>query len=324
MPDGFTYGNGRIEATEVDVSTKMAGRIEKILVDEGDYVKEGQLLTVMQLSTFEADRQEARAQLQQAITDEQSALAQVALRESDKKVSQALVTERQSDLDAAQRRYSRSQILVGKGAVPMEEFDDNETSLAGAKAAVASARAQVGVNQSAIDAAKADVLGTRAAIKAAEARIERIDADIDDSHLKAPRGGRIQYRIAQPGEVLGAGGKVLNLVDLTDVYMAFFLPTEEVGQVALSGDARIILDATPDNPIPAKISYVSSVAQFTPKTVETQSERQKMMFRVKAQISPDFLQENIQLVKTGLPGVTWVRLDPSAEWPDFQAHREPK
>ena len=319
---GLTYGNGRIEATEIDIATKLAGKIEKILVGEGDYVEEGQLLAVMQTTTLEAERAEARAQLQKAVTDEKSAQAQVALRESDKKVSQALVKERQSALDAAQRRYNRSKVLVAKKAVPVEEFDNDETNLSGARAAVASAKAQVDVSQAAIDAAKADVNGKRADIKAAEARIARIEADIADCQLKAPRSGRIQYRIAQAGEVIGAGGKVLNLVDLSDVYMTFYLPETATGLVALSDDARIVLDAAPDRAIPARISFVASVAQFTPKTVETQVERQKLMFRVKAQIDRAFLEKHIDYVKTGLPGVTWVRIDPEAKWPENLTPKE--
>ena len=152
--------------------------------------------------------------------------------------------------------------------------------------------------------------------EAADADIARIQADIDDSLLTAPREGRIQYRIAQPGEVLSAGGRVLNLVDLTDVYMTFFLPEEVAGKVSLGADVRLVFDAIPDIPIPAEVSYVASVAQFTPKTVETQSERQKLMFRVKARIDPALLRKYIKLVKTGIPGVTWVKLDPAAEWPE--------
>ena len=163
---------------------------------------------------------------------------------------------------------------------------------------------------------QAEAAGAAAAIEAADADIARIQADIDDSLLTAPREGRIQYRIAQPGEVLSAGGRVLNLVDLTDVYMTFFLPEEVAGKVSLGADVRLVFDAIPDIPIPAEVSYVASVAQFTPKTVETQSERQKLMFRVKARIDPALLRKYIKLVKTGIPGVTWVKLDPAAEWPE--------
>ncbi len=96
----------------------------------------------------------------------------------------------------------------------------------------------------------------------------------------------MQFRVAQPGEVLGAGGTVLNLVDLSDVYMTFFVPETVAGRVALGSEVRIVLDAAPQYVIPARVSYVASVAQFTPKTVETASERQKLMFRVRAQIAP--------------------------------------
>jgi len=152
-------------------------------------------------------------------------------------------------------------------------------------------------------------------VEASTATIARIEADITDSQLTAPRDGRVQYRVAQAGEVLGAGGKVLNLVDLSDVYMTFFLPESVAGRLPIGSEARIVLDAAPQFVIPATISFVSSTAQFTPKTVETATERQKLMFRVRAQIDPDLLRQNLKLVKTGLPGVTWVKTDPNAPWP---------
>jgi HlyD family secretion protein len=134
--------------------------------------------------------------------------------------------------------------------------------------------------------------------------------------LKAPRDGRVQYRVSQPGEVLAAGGRVLNMVDLGDVYMTFFLPTAEAGRVAMGAEVRLVLDAIPQYVIPAKATFVADVAQFTPKTVETEEERQKLMFRIKAHIAPDLLRQYIQYVKTGLPGMAYVQLDPDAQWPD--------
>jgi HlyD family secretion protein len=152
-------------------------------------------------------------------------------------------------------------------------------------------------------------------VTAAAASIATIEADITDSQLVSPRAGRVQYRVAQPGEVLAAGGVVLNIVDLNDVYMTFFLPAAAAGKIALGSDVRLVLDAAPDYVIPAKVSFVASTAQFTPKTVETASERQKLMFRVRARIDADVLQKNIKLVKTGLPGVAWLKLDAKSEWP---------
>src|SRR5690606_15006323 len=139
-------------------------------------------------------------------------------------------------------------------------------------------------SDAAINAAKAQVVDAEAAVDAAKAQIDSIETDISDSTLTAPRDGRIQYRIAQPGEVLSSGGRVLNLVDLGDVYMTFFLPTAKAGRTSIGSDVRLVLDAAPQLTIPAQVSFVGHVAQFTPKTVETEEERQKLTFRVRAQI----------------------------------------
>jgi HlyD family secretion protein len=159
------------------------------------------------------------------------------------------------------------------------------------------------------------VIGARSNVEAARVTIRRIDADIADSALKAPREGRIQYRVAQPGEVVAGGGKVLNLVDLSDVYMTFFLPETATGRVGIGSEIRIVLDAAPRWVVPARASFVADVAQFTPKTVETASERQKLMFRVKARIAPELLRRHIRQVKTGLPGMAYVKIDDAAAWP---------
>jgi len=100
----------------------------------------------------------------------------------------------------------------------------------------------------------------------------------------------VQYRVAQPGEVVGAGGRVINMVDLSDVYMTFFLPTALAGRVAMGTEVRLVLDAIPQYVIPAQVSFISDVAQFTPKTVETANEREKLMFRIRAQIPVELLK----------------------------------
>jgi HlyD family secretion protein len=321
---GFVNGNGRLEATEIDVAAKLAGRVEDILVNEGDFVTAGQTLAHMQVQTLAAQRDEAAARLQQAITAVASAEAQVAMRESDKQAVLALVTQRESESDAARRRLARSETLTREGAASAQELDDDRARQRSTQAAVAAAKAQVGAAQAAIVAARTQVVSAQSAITAVEATVTRIKADIDDSALTAPRDGRVQYRVAQPGEVLAAGGKVLNLVDLADVYMTFFMPETVAGRLALGSEVHIILDAAPQYVIPTKVSFVASTAQFTPKTVETASERQKLMFRVKAQIDRQLLQKHLKLVKTGLPGMAWIKLDPQAQWPAELAIKVPQ
>ncbi|WP_332877401.1 HlyD family secretion protein [Massilia sp. S19_KUP03_FR1] len=312
---GFASGNGRIEATEIDVATKLPGRVESIVVREGDFVKAGQVLATMRDDTLLAQRDEARAHQQQASDNVAGMQAQVAMRESDLIAAGAVVTQRESDLDAARRRLARTATLAREGASSVQELDDDRAKVHGAEAALAAARAQVGAASAAIAAARAQVVGARSAVQAALATTARVEADLVDSALRAPSAGRVQYRVAEPGEVLAAGGKVLNLVDVSDVYLTFFLPETAVGKVALGSEVHLVLDAAPGYVFPATVSFVASTAQFTPKTVETASERQKLMFRVKAQLGRDLLLKHMRQVKTGLPGVAWVRLDAAQPWP---------
>jgi len=287
LPPGFAMGNGRIEASEVDIATKLPGRIREILAKEGETVQAGQVVARMDTQTLEAEMRQAEAQVRQA--------------HDAKATATAVVAQRASELTFAENELRRSEQLAAKGFISAEKVDSDRTKVLTAKAILIATRSQLTQTQSAIEAAVATT--------------ERVKADIEDSALKAPRSGRVQYRLAEPGEVLPAGGKLLSLLDLTDVYMTLFLPETLVGRVAIGAQARIILDAAPQYVIPATVSYVAPEAQFTPKTVETATERQKLAFRVKAQIDPELLRKYEPQVKTGLPGVAYVRLDAKADWP---------
>ncbi|ETT05406.1 HlyD family secretion protein [Providencia alcalifaciens] len=315
LPDGFAQSNGRIEATEIDIATKTAGRIDTILVKEGDFVQQGQELARMDTRALQEQLHEVQAQLRQAISAVATAESGLVQRKSEKLAAQAVVRQREAELDAAQKRLNRSRVLVKTKAVSQQQVDDDTAQMQGAKAALEASKAQVAASTAAIDSAQAGIVQAKNRVEAATATERRITADLEDSILKAPRSGRVQYRVAEPGEVLGAGGRVLNMVDLSDVYMTFFLPTEQAGKAALGSEVHIILDAAPNIVIPAKTTFVASVAQFTPKTVETQNERLKLMFRVRARISPELLEKHLEYVKTGLPGKAYVRLDEQTPWP---------
>ncbi len=263
-----------------------------------------------------AQRTEAVAELAKADAGIEIARSQVAQRQSDRAAALAVVAQRRAELNVAGKRLARSRTLAREGAASVQEYDDDLAGQQGSAAAVGAALAQVAAADAAIVTARAQVAGAGSSADAARATIARIEADIEDSALKSPRDARVQYRVAQPSEVIAAGGKVLNLVDLTDVYMTFFLPDVAVGRVAFGTEVRLVLDAAPQWVVLAHASYVADVAQFTPKTVETASERQKLMFRVRARIDPAILAKSIQQVKTGLPGVAYVRLDPTVAWPD--------
>jgi len=315
LPAGFAASNGRIEATEIDIATFAAGRLEAIEVREGDFVEVGDVLAQMDTDVLQAQLQEAQAELRRAQTLVQTSQSNVRQRESEKSAAEAVVRQREVERVLSEKNLERAERLAQSNATSIEELDQIRASFFSSQAALKSAEANVAGADAAISTAQSEVIQAEAAVEAAEARILRIKAEIDDATLVATRSGRVQYRIAEPGEVLGAGGRVVNLVDLSDVYMTFFLPTADAGRISIGAEARVILDAAPQYVIPAKITYVADVAQFTPKTVETAEERQKLMFQVRAQIDPEILKRYIRMVKTGLPGMAYVRINSDVAWP---------
>ena len=287
--EGFAMGNGRLEATEVDIATKFHGRVKEILFNEGDNVKLGQVVAQMNTATLEAQLAEAQANVISAEKQHNNAVA--------------VVAQRKSECDLARKNLTRANQLFEKGIISSQELDKQT--------------ATYDVSESRCDAAEANVANAEAAIEAAIAQTERLKSDINDSILKSPISGRVQYKLAEPGEVLPAGGKIMTIINLSDVYMTVFLASKDAGRIAIGAPSRIIFDAAPEYAIPAEVYYISSKAQFTPKEVETLNERQKLVFRIKVRIDDDILREYEPLVKIGVPGVAYIRLDPDVPWPEF-------
>ena len=284
---GFASGNGRLEVQEIDVATKFPGRIAEVLVDEGDRVQGGQVVARMDTSSLNAQVREAEAQVLRSRQGQITA--------------KALIAQRRSETLLAERDFERARALYVNANMSAKDYDRARSTMDTAKAATTQAEAQL---------AEAD-----ATIAASLAQKERIQVDLKDSVLTAPRSGRVQFRLAEPGEVLAAGGKVLTLIDPTDVYMTVFLPAAEAGKIALGAQARITLDAAPNLVIPSAVSFVADKAQFTPKEVETRTEREKLMFRIKVKIDPELVKGHEAQVKPGLPGVAYVQLDKAVQWP---------
>jgi HlyD family secretion protein len=287
LPAGISWGNGRLEADEIDIDTKFAGRIAELRADIGDMVAAGQVVARMDTRDLQESLKKSQAQVEQA---------QHAIEEANANLSQ----QRTQQTLAAQE-LDRTQSLVQNGWATKELLDQRRQALEGANAGLAAAEARVAVAERARQAAEHDV--------------QLYTVNINDNDLIAPRDGRLQYRVANIGEVLPAGGKVFTMLDIAYVYMDIYLPTLEAGKVKVGADARIRLDAYPDVPIPAKVSFVASQAQFTPKTVETQSEREKLMFRIRVRIDPDRSRAHADAVRSGLPGTAYVRTDPNVVWP---------
>jgi len=287
MPEGVAKTNGRIEATQVDISAKYAGRLDSVAVMEGDEVKAGQVIAVISSPEYEAELRGAQSQVLKA---------KQALAESD-----ATIAERQSDQVAAQSDFARAKTLLAEGDTTQQIYDQRLN------------KAQVA--QAALRAAEAEHDQAQFAIKTAQAEVERLEAILVDLKLVAPRSGRVQYKMAQAGEVVSAGTRIVTLLDLHDVYMTIYLPAGQAGRLTLGDESRIIVDALPEYVIPATVSFIATEAQFTPKSVETAEEREKLMFRVKLQIDQKVLEQYHDKVIAGVRGVGFVRTNTAVAWP---------
>jgi len=287
MPEGIFKTNGRIEATQVDVGAKYPGRLTDITVEEGSEVTAGQVVGRVSSPEYEAQLRAANSNVDKA----RQALAE----------AESLIEQRKAVLAAAKSDFERGQELIGKQIITQQTFDQRQRNYEGAQASVQGATAQRD---------QAD-----AAIKSAQAEVERIEAILHDLVLVSPRTGRVQYLLARNGEVIAAGAKVMTILDLQDVYMTVFAPAAVAGRLELGSEARIILDPAPQFVIPAKVSFVAADAQFTPKTVETKEEREKLMFRVKLQLDADVLKQYSRRVKTGVRGLGIVRTKTATAWP---------
>jgi HlyD family secretion protein len=287
LPHGIAAGNGRLEANEIYVATKYSGRVKDVLFNEGDTVDAGQVVAHMDTSALEAQLRQALAQVTEAEDNRNVALAQVAVK--------------QADYNFAAKQNTRSSGLVHTGAVSGQEAEVDQARMLASRAELVGAQA--------------DANRTLASIDAAKATADRLRAEIKDAILVSPLRARIETRLVEPGEVLAQGGRVFSLNDLSDVYMYVFLPESVTGKVSLGSEARIVLDAAKQYPIRAYVSYVSPMAQFTPKAVETAEERHNLTFRVKLQVPKQRLREFEPLVKSGLPGMGYVRFSSDTAWP---------
>jgi len=287
LPAGFAMGNGRLEADEIDIDTKFAGRISQLLADEGDLVNLGQVVAVMDTRDLEASLKKSQALVQQAqkVLDE----------------ARANLVQAQTQVKFAQQELDRMTALVPKGYATVEQLDQR-TQQRNAAVALENAAAE-------------RVAQAQHAFEAATHEVELYQVNIDDNSLVAPKDGPIEYRVANAGEVLPAGGKVFTMLDASYVYMDIYLPTDQAGRVRIGSEARIVVDAYSGHVIPAKVVFVASQAQFTPKTVETADERAKLMFRIRVRIDPDRLVGRAAMVRSGLPGVAYVRTNPAVAWP---------
>ncbi len=286
-PPGFAKANGRLEARQIDIIARYPGRLLEIAVQEGDAVAAGEVIARLDTRELEAALRAAEARIQRA--------------RQQRAMSEASIAQQGSALRLATLEFGRAETLHHRGFAPEQFLDQRRASQQTAAAGLRAA-------QSARSAADAD-------IAAAEAEADRINEQIGEATLVAPRPGRILYRLAEPGELINAGGPIATLLDTSDIYMTVFLPTREAGAIAMGAPARIVLDADASAPLPARVSFISPEAQFTPRQVETRGERDNLMYRVRVRIPEALALSRTERLNVGVTGVAYIQMRPNAQWP---------
>jgi HlyD family secretion protein len=345
LPEGIVSGNGRIEAKLSDASAKEPLRVQKVLVEEGDLVKPGQVLVQLDTSTLDeelaknqaavasarGDFAAANSAIAEANADIAAANSDTAGAKADVASANAAIEQQQSEVQLAQTEADRQTRMLAENATSKAMYDVRQTNVVttkatlkdvqareiAAQARVGAAQAKEGAAEARVAAAKARADAAQQQIGVAQGQVEVTKSRIKDAILISPVTGRVLYRLVEPGEVLGSGGKALTIVDLSDVYMEIYLPAEQAARLKTGAPARITVDYEPNQAAAGYVSFVSPEAQFTPKQVETKSEREKLMFRVKIQIPSELVTHYVDRIKTGVRGVGYVKVSPDATFPDW-------
>jgi len=274
--DEMIKGNGRIESRETAIATKFSGRLVEVNVNEGDIVKKGQLLASIDDRSLSADLEAQKAQSNEILKQISSVDAEV----------QAT----NSDIKFYKKEVQRTKILMKQKFSSQFELDRNNNYLE--------------KNEAKLLSLKANKKALQASYQAALASIKSTEINLNDMKIFSPIDGVILYKLVENGEMLAAGGKLFIMYNPNDLYMTVYMPSEKAGQVKLGQGAEIKLDAYPDKIFNAKVTFIAENAEFTPKEVETQKEREKLVFRVKLTLNDNSLRE----AKPGMPGDSYIYL----------------
>jgi len=290
---GRLAASGTVEATEAQLGFQAPGRIVAVRAREGDRVRAGDTLAVLDRAEAEARRQQAAAQVAavRALLDE---MERGSRREEVAQARAGRDAARQR-LDDAQRDFDRAQELIRTQVVSQQTFDKARTALD-----VARNQFQQADEQYQLVAAgprRERIAAQRAAVAQAEAALRTADAQLANMVVRAPFAGVVTVRHREPGEVVQAGSAVLSLLDREDRWVRIYVSEARIGAVHVGQKAEITTDTFKGRPYAGEVVYISSEAEFTPKNVQTREERVKLVYAVKVRIAGDPGYE----LKPGMP-----------------------
>lgn len=284
--------SGNIEITDVEVSFKIPGRLEKRLVSEGEMVTAGQV--VARLDSRDLAQEIAQRHAQVGVA--QATLTELKTGSRPEEIAQAeAVLERaQADGARTKKEFERQKRLYEREVISTREYDLAKTTLDGTEARIREAQeiltlVRKGPRQEKIDQAKAGLEQVRQALALAETRMSY-------SVLVSPLSGIVLSENIEPGEFVSPGTPIITLGDLSRVYLRAYINETDLGRVKVGQKVRVITDTFPGQAYEGKITFIASQAEFTPKNVQTQKERVKLVYRIKVDIPNPKME-----LKPGMP-----------------------
>lgn len=297
------FASGTVEGTEADLGFQVPGRVVQVVPQEGDAVTHGQELARLDTAELGAARAAAAAQLS-AARARLTEMEQGARPEEIAQAEAAVRSARQRAQDA-RRNAERAQRLFEGGAVSQQALDNATTTRDVAEAALDQAQQALALVRA--GPREEVVRAQRAMVRQARANLERSRAALDNAVIHAPFSGVVTVRHREPGETVGPGAPVVTLLDPNDRWVKIYVRENEVGGVHLGQKATIASDTYPDRTYRGSVTYIGSQAEFTPRNVQTQEERIKLVYPVKVRITGDTGFE----LKPGIPADVTLEADGS-------------
>jgi len=284
---------GTVEATTADLGFQAPGRIATVDVDEGARVSAGDLIAKLDVAELDARRAAAVAQLETARA--QLRELERGARPEELAQARAAVVAADQKLEEARRDLDRTRRLEAGGAVSREALERVETAHVVAQTQAAQAREQLRLVQTGPRSERIEA--ARAQVAAAEAMVAQVDATLSNASIVAPFAGVVTVRHREPGETVAAGQPVVTLMNPADRWVRIYVREDRVGRVALGQPARITTDSHRDTEFSGRVVHIASEAEFTPRNVQTEEERVKLVYAVKVQVTGD----DALALKPGVP-----------------------
>lgn len=283
---------GHVDIRQVSLAFNAVGRIKNLYVQEGDEVKEGQLLAELDRERYEANvkRLKAQVEAQRAVL----AALQAGTRRQQIEAAREAVKKAEALLQNTEREYLRLKALLEGNAVSRQAFDNAETAYKAAQHDLKAA--QEGLSLAIEGPRKEDIEAARATLVSQEAALEYAVKELQDSLLYAPSNGVVENRLLEPGDMAGPNVPVLTLALKEPLWVRCYVDEPYLGKIHGGMKARILSDSFPGKTYEGWIGYISSTAEFTPKPVETTELRTKLVYQVRV-----FIKNDNNELRLGMP-----------------------